>query len=65
MPVHVENMTNEVSAFDGELPLSEAQIDKLFKLLVQRLERRERDEQAHREATALRPRATPAAPVKD
>jgi hypothetical protein len=59
MAVHVERMTSEVGVFDGELPLSEAQIEKLLKRLQQCLERKERDSQLAREATTLRPSAAP------
>jgi len=59
MAVHIQRMTSEVGVFDGELPLSEAQIEKLLKRLEQCLERKERDGRLAREATTLRRSATP------
>jgi hypothetical protein len=61
MPVHVEKMTNRVNVVDGELPLSEAQVEKLVKIILRRLEQREREAESAREATVVRPRAAPPA----
>jgi hypothetical protein len=54
MAVHVEEMTSEVSAFDADLPLSEAQLDKLARVIMQRIERRRREDKLSAEATTLR-----------
>ena len=59
MPVHVENMSNEVTAFDGELPLGEAQVEKVVKIVLRRLEEQEREARRKREATMLRAQAAP------
>jgi hypothetical protein len=40
MPIHVERMESEVAVFDGELPLSEAQLRKLVAMVGRRLEER-------------------------
>ncbi len=61
MPVHVENMTSTVNVVDGELPLSEAQIEKLVGIVLRRLEQQKREAESAREATAVRPRAAPPA----
>jgi hypothetical protein len=42
MPIHVEELQTEVAAFDGEVPLSEAQLDKLTALIGRRLAERQR-----------------------
>jgi hypothetical protein len=59
MPVHVEEMTSEVAVLDGDLPLSEQQLEKLAALVMRRLEEKKRAEQQVREATALRRQARP------
>jgi hypothetical protein len=56
MPVHVDEMTTEVEAFEGELPLSPAQLEKLVELVMRRLEERQRDQQLLRESTEIRTR---------
>jgi len=57
MPIHVEDMTTEVEAFEGELPLSAAQLDKLVELVVQRLEEKEKDKKTRQESTEVRSRS--------
>jgi hypothetical protein len=59
MPVHIEEMHSDVSAFDGDLPLSEAQLEKLVQIILARLERKQRDAKHLREATAVRAQAAP------
>lgn len=59
MPVHVGEMTSELGILDGDLPLSEGQIEKLVDIVVDRLDRRQRESQSISEATELRSRATP------
>lgn len=58
MPVHVEEMTSEVSIVEGELPLSPAQIEKLVRLVMSRLAEKHRDDERVREATRLRRQAS-------
>ncbi len=53
MPVHVEEMNSEVAIFDGDLPLSPAQIDKLVKIILQRLEQKQSHADLAREAMQL------------
>jgi hypothetical protein len=59
MPVHVEEMTSEVTIVAGDLPLTPAQIDTLVELVIRRLAERERASRRAREATAIRRNATP------
>jgi hypothetical protein len=54
MPVHVEEVTSEVAVADGQLPLSDAQLERLVALVARRLEQRRRAAQQTRDATALR-----------
>ena len=42
MPIHIEQLQSEVAVFDGELPLSEAQLARLTALISSRLAERER-----------------------
>jgi hypothetical protein len=59
MPVHIEELTTEVAVLDGDLPLSEAQVERLVALVCARLSQKERAAQQQREATALRRSAAP------
>lgn len=59
MPVHVHSMTSEITAADANLPLTEQQIDALVRIILQRLERKKRDDRETREATTIRPSARP------
>lgn len=54
MPVHIEDMQTEVTVFDGELPLSQAQIEKLVKLIMRRLEEQQQNGRSNRQATEIR-----------
>jgi hypothetical protein len=54
MPVHVERITTDLTVVDGELPLSQAQLDKLVALVLARLEREQRLAEQRREATIIR-----------
>lgn len=59
MPVHIEEMNMEVQVADGELPLTEAQIERLVKIVLSHLERSQRETGRAREATSLRTQAAP------
>jgi hypothetical protein len=58
MPVHIEEMTTDVSVMEGELPLSPAQIDALVKVVIKQIEERKRDAARLAEATKLRRQST-------
>lgn len=58
MPIHIEEMTSDVTVIAGELPLTEAQIEKLVALVVRRVAERERDARRSRDATRLRSQST-------
>ena len=59
MPVNVEEMTTEVAAFEGELPLSPAQIEALVELIARRLEQKQEEAKQLRESTEIRSEAMP------
>jgi hypothetical protein len=65
MPVHVEEMTSEVTVVAGDLPLTEAQTEKLVKLVLRRLEQKQREAGRVREATQLRRGVTPPEPIQE
>jgi hypothetical protein len=59
MPVHIENLATQVDAFEGELPLSRAQIERLVKLVIARIEEQQRVQRAREESSRIRAEATP------
>jgi hypothetical protein len=59
LPVHIGELTSDVTVLEGELPLSQQQIDKLVQLVLQRLEEKQREARLSREATMLRRQALP------
>ena len=58
MPVHIEEMTSEVSIIEGELPLTAQQIDKLVRLIMRRIDERCREAEKVRQATEVRRQAS-------
>ncbi|CUS06227.1 protein of unknown function [Candidatus Promineifilum breve] len=63
MAVHVEQMTTEVVTAGGDLPLTEAQIERLVQLILRRLAEKERETRYSREANAIRTGVAPGGPV--
>ena len=58
MPVHIEEMANEVTVVAGDLPLTEAQIEKLVQMVIKRLADKHLDAGRVKEATKLRRQST-------
>jgi hypothetical protein len=58
MPVHIEEMTSEITIVEGEFPLTLAQIDKLTKLVIKRIGELQKDEEKSRAATKLKRQAS-------
>lgn len=54
MPVHVEKMTTQVDAYEGDLPMSQAQIEKLVDIVLKRLEQKQRETKVLRDSTQIR-----------
>jgi hypothetical protein len=54
MPVHVGRLDSEVTVIDGELPLTEAQVEKLVQIVLKHLGASQRESQRAREATTLK-----------
>jgi hypothetical protein len=63
--VRIEEMTSEVAVFDGEVPLSEAQLDKVARLVIRRIEAQQRSQKWTREATQLRRSVAPRLDIED
>lgn len=60
MPFHIEEVKSEVTVIDGELPLTEVQIEKLVRLIAQRLEGKRKDAAlSHQESAISRHVAPP------
>ena len=57
MPVHVDELSSEVTVVEGELPLTTPQIEKLVKLVMGRIADEHRNEERKRAATRLRSHA--------
>jgi hypothetical protein len=55
MPVHVENFDLSATVSSGDLPLSEAQIETLVQIVLNRLQMKLRDQERRRAATSLLP----------
>jgi hypothetical protein len=62
MPVHIDNLETDVTVATGDLPLSEAQIEKLVQIVLKRLQDHQREQRHNREANRLRSQATPVEP---
>jgi hypothetical protein len=58
MPVHIEEMSSEVTIVEGELPMTPAQIEKLVKLVIKRIADREKENEKSRAATQLKRQAS-------
>lgn len=54
MPVHIEEMSSDVTVIEGELPLTAAQIEKLVKLVMKRIADQSLETARARRATELR-----------
>ncbi len=64
MPVHISELTSEVAIMSSDLPLSQAQVDKLVNLVIRRMGEKQRQTQLTREATELTQSAAPPMNVK-
>ena len=63
MPLYIGEVSSEVSAVNGELPLSEAQLSRIVELVLRRLEEVRREKARGREATQLRRESAPPSPL--
>jgi hypothetical protein len=65
MPFHIEEMNTEVTIIDGDLPLTEAQVEKLVQLVIRRLESKSREARLSHEATTINGRVASPLRVAD
>lgn len=65
MNVHIEQIHSEVTVYDADLPLSPEQIERLVKIVLQRLDQQQRERQANRSATAMRSSVIPPRPGQE
>ena len=67
MPIHIEDMSSDVSVLDGDggLPLSQAQVERLVELVCGRLAERELAARRADEGSAVRSRIAPALGLGD
>ena len=65
MPIHIEQMTSNVTALHGDLPLTEAQIEKLVKLIMKRLEENQHSKKQNQEATKIRRSVIPPSGIEE
>lgn len=59
MPLFIENTSIETTVIDQDMPLTEAQVEKLIRLIMQRFAVETRDQQARQAATRLRNESRP------
>jgi rRNA-processing protein FCF1 len=57
MPLHIEDLTSEVTVIDGESMLSEAQKEMLVQIVIRRLADKAREAERKARATELRRQA--------
>jgi hypothetical protein len=65
MPIYIEELNSEVTVLDGELPLTDAQLDRLVRLVLRRMEEQQRAARQTAESTRLRLRAAPPTPFSE
>ncbi len=59
MPVHIEDLVSEVAVWDGDLALSDKQLEAIARKVLQRLDGPEGNERRRLGLTAVRRRAQP------
>jgi hypothetical protein len=65
VPIYVDEMNSDVTVMDGDLPLNEAQIERLVRLVLKRLEETQRAARQHEAATTLRRDSAPPLPISE
>jgi hypothetical protein len=56
--MHIEHLTSDVTVMHGDLPLTEAQIDTIVRIVLVRLQHRAQDAARQAAATCLDRKAT-------
>ena len=65
MPFHIEEVTSDVSVIEGELPLTPAQIEKLVRIVVKRVEDKSRDAHLAKQDSSIQRHVAPPLRVGD
>lgn len=65
MPIHIKTVTTDITVVDGELTLSERQLERLAEAVMQRIDAKHSAQRKTREATELRRSAAPPSPISD
>jgi len=65
MPFHIEEIASEVTVIDGEMPIPPAQIEKLVRLVLKRLEEKQHGAKLTKEACSIERHVSPALRVGD
>ena len=59
MPLHIEEMTSDVAVFDGEIPLTPAQMQQVVDQVMEKIKEQQRKDADLAEATKIKREATP------
>ena len=59
MPLHINEMSSDVTVYQGDLPLNQQQINQLVQIVMQHLAEKQRTDRRAREATIVRHEASP------
>jgi len=57
MPLHIEELTSDVSIMDGDVPLTEAQKEALVQMVMRRLSEKAKEGERKARATEVRRQA--------
>jgi hypothetical protein len=63
MPIHIQELTANVTAYQGDLPISDQQLNVIARAVERLLTERQRQAECSRAATAIRGSAEPPPPT--
>ncbi len=64
MPLHIEELSSEVTVIDGDQSMSEKQKEMLVQMVIRRLAEKNREAERRLKATELRRQAAPPLEIK-
>ena len=64
MPLHIEELTSEVTVIDGDPSMSEKHKEMIVQLVLRRLKEKAREAERKSKATELRRQASPPLEIK-
>ncbi len=65
MAFHIEHVQSNVTAIDGDMPLTAAQIEKLVALVARRIEEKGREKAMTQEASSIQRHVAPPLRIGD